>query len=332
MRRSRTVTGLLLVVLIPGSFAAVANADPSDRAGDRVVSIPGAHRGEKFSGAIDTSKRAAVDRAYRSRMAANLATPIRWSGNNKVCTAGRPSGKAQMATLESLNFVRAMAGLAPITFKQRLSARAQKAALIMSANQSLSHDPPRSWRCWTRTGADAAGHSNLAIAWPRITAGGLVRQYMDDMGAGNTSCGHRRWILYPPAAGMGSGTTSTANALWVFGPTRESRPNPSWVSWPTAGWFPEPLEPHGRWSLSAGNDSTDFSHATVTVDEMGGARLDLDIAPVVQGYGKNTLVWDVSGLDPSGSYDVTVRGIRQSGRSGAFTHRYAVRLFTPSGS
>ena len=135
------------------------------------------------------------------------------------------------ATRESINFVRALGHLAPISFSKSLSHHAQKAALIMAANNALSHEPPRGWTCWSREGANAAGHSNLAISWPRITAGGLVkRDAMDDDGDSNIFVGHRRWVIYPPTLKMGSGTTSTANALWVFGPTSASRPDPAFVA------------------------------------------------------------------------------------------------------
>jgi uncharacterized protein YkwD len=282
----------------------------------------------KFTGAINTKKRAAVNRAYRSRYAPNLSTSIGWTGKVRGCKAGHTSLRAKRATLESINFVRAMGGLAPVTFSKTLSAKAQKAALIMAANNSLSHFPPRSWKCWSKVGANAAGNSNLAISFPTITAGGLVSQYMDDYGDSNTAVGHRRWIMYPPTMQMGSGTTSTANALWVFGPTRDTRPSPAWVSWPTEGYFPGPLEPAGRWSLSAGSD-TNFSNARVRVRTAGGQARAVHVYPVVEGYGEDTLVWKVNNIGARGTYKVTVRGIRQPGRAHPFAHTYTVRLFTP---
>lgn len=294
------------------------------------------HRGPvvtSFRGAIDTHSRAAVNRAYKTRMAANLGTPIHWTGSNRPCRAGHMSRRANAATLESINFVRAMGGLGPVSFSKRLSDKAQKAALIMSANarqRGLSHDPPRSWRCWTRVGHDAAGHSNLAWSWPRITAGGAIKQYMDDGGASNTVVGHRRWVMNPPTLKMGNGMTSTANALWVFGgAASQSRPEPAWVGWPTAGWFPAPLEPAGRWSLSAGDDGADFSRARVHVETAKGAGRRVHVYPVAVGYGPPTIVFEVSNVSRAGTYKVIVRGIRLPGRAAAVRHSYTVRLFEP---
>lgn len=325
----RATVASLAVLGLVAAIPVTTQAEPDRAAPTAPTRAVAGHPDAKARGAIDTSNRNQVARAYRQRMGANLSTSIGWTGSDSRCRAGHPSARAQRATLESINFVRAMAQVAPVEFRRKLSSKAQKAALIMSAQGSLSHDPPRSWKCWSKVGANAAGHSNLALSWPRITAGGLVQQYMDDDGSGNIFAGHRRWILNPDSVAMGSGTTSTANALWVLGPTRAARPDPAWMGWPTAGWFPSPLEPGGRWSLSAGDDSTDFSHARVTVRKVGGARLDLTVHPVAVGYGPNTVVFDVKGVKATGAYRVKVRGIREQGRGAPFAHQYTVRLFSP---
>ena len=226
--------------------AVLLAAAPQVSGGAATVTIPRSHHVATPSTAVprpaglDTSDRDAVNRAYRGQFAANAGTPIHWTGSNPRCRAGHPSRRAQAATLESLNFVRSLGGLAPVRWSPMLSAKAQRAALIMSANKSLSHTPPRSWKCWSRVGSNAAGHSNLALAFPSITAGGVIGQYMDDMGSSNIFAGHRRWLMNPPATKFGNGSTSTSNALWVLGPTSDERPNPAWVSWPTRGWFPGP--------------------------------------------------------------------------------------------
>jgi hypothetical protein len=282
----RTLAAVSSLVVAAASAVALTSADRAfSDVGQRTQAQDRARVGhpasvKAFRGAIDTHSKAAVNRAYRSRFAANLDTPIRWTGSNRPCRPGHMSRAANAATLESINFVRAMGGLAPVSFDKRLSAKAQKAALIMSANvprtQYLTHDPPRSWRCWTRAGHAAAGRSNLAWRTPRITAGGAIEQYMDDEGPSNKAAGHRRWIMYPPLLTMGNGMTSTANALTVIGTaTRPAPPDPAWVSWPTAGWFPAPLEPNGRWSLSSGDSGARFGRAHVRVTTSAGPALQV---------------------------------------------------------
>lgn len=266
-----------------------------------------------------------MQKAWNTRMAPYRDVRPHWTGNEGRCRAGGISDRARRGALRSLNFVRALGGLEPVSFNATLSAKAQKAALIMEANDALSHFPDKSWRCWTRDGYRGAGKSNLGLSWPYTTAGGLVEQYMDDWGSNNTAVGHRRWIMYPFVRTMGVGMTDTANALYVLGPIDYGATNPSWVAWPTAGYFPSPLEPGGRWSFSSGRTNTDFSRARVSV-KRGGTALAVRRYSPYGGYGQPALVFEVKGVRPTGTYKVAVTNIRGAGPS---SHRYTVRLFQP---
>lgn len=279
--------------------------------------------------AIDTSAEDTVNSAYWSMFASGLGTPTGWTGSISGCRPGSASTDSRSATLKAINFVRRLGGLASVRFNTTMNAHAQATALIMAANQQLSHYPTSSWRCWTRTGAATAARSNLALAFPDITSAGLVEMYMDDLGSDNRGVGHRRWVMNPFATSMGNGSTGTANALQVVGPTSKSRPNPNYVGWPTRGWFPDTLEPHGRWSLSAGSAKADFRYAQVHVYH-GSQQLTVRKYRVENGYARPTIVWQMpSGFIPSGSYQVKVTGIRHSGSSKRYSSSYVVRFFTP---
>ncbi|HEX2195351.1 MAG TPA: CAP domain-containing protein [Actinomycetota bacterium] len=278
--------------------------------------------------AVEATDRADVQASFLGEVLPALDVPIGWTGDAASCDPGAPSDAAQAATLTTLNWVRDLAGVDPVTLDPALSAKAQQAALIMHANDDLDHFPPQSWRCWTQEGADAAGSSNLALGHAGAAA---ILGYMQDDGSGNTAVGHRRWILRPETGTFGSGSTSRANALWVFGDDAPGATVPQWVPWPVAGFFPSPLEPLGRWSLSASDDAVSFANATVTVAGPGGASLPVQTYPEEQGFGDDTLVWEVSGLTiPDGdepvTYHVSVTGI--SGGS-ATSHEYDVHLFSP---
>ena len=252
-----------------------------------------------------------------------------WTGNDSRCSTGTSSATSRATTLRALNFSRSLAGLAPVTFSSTLDTRAQRTALIMSANSSLSHDPPRSWSCWNSSGAENAGVANLALTYPAISSAGVVGQYLTDAGSHNLAAGHRRWLLNPFSTTMGSGSTNTANAITVIGPTSSSRPNPAYVAWPTAGYFPNAIEPRGRWSLSAGNRAISFSYATVRVYRNGNL-LQTVKNPVASGYAQPTLVWQVpTDVARSGSFKVVVSGIRKSGTTQRYAHSYSVNMFTP---
>lgn len=324
-RGIRLLGATLFSALIFSVVTTTAPAEAGPSAGTRVTA--------RWSSAVDTSSKAAVNAAYWSRYAPKQTLSIDWLlGSLLGCLPGVTSSETNQATLSSLNYVRSLAGLAPVTFSSTMNAAAQRAALIMAANGALSHTPSSNWKCWSSAGAAAAAKSNLALSYPSLKAGRIVELYMDDPGASNTSVGHRRWLLNPFTTTMGSGSTSTANAIQVVGPTNSYRPNPKWVGWPSAGYFPNPMEPNGRWSLSSGYKSVSFKYARVAVYKSDGTKVSgVRKYTPHGGYAMPTLVWQMPSTFPkSANYTVVVTGIKKSGYSGTLKSKYTVRLFTPS--
>jgi uncharacterized protein YkwD len=285
----------------------------------------------RWTGSIDTRSLSAVNAAYWSEYAAKQSIDIGWLGGSLVgCLPGLSSLTSNAATLSALNYVRSLAGLAPVSLSPALSASAQKAALMMSANGALNHNPSSSWKCYTPDGAAAASRSNLALSYPSIKSGQIVDLYMDDPGTTNHAVGHRRWLLNPFTTTVGTGSTETANALTVIGPTSSSRPNPRWVGWPTAGYFPNAMEPDGRWSLSAGKRNISFAKAHIRVFA-NGTRIPVHKYPVESGYAQPTVVWQMpAGFSKTSTYRVVVKNIKRKGSSMRLKYSYTVRLFTPT--
>ena len=229
-----------------------------------------------------------------------------------------------------INYFRAMAGLpADVFLDEELDQKAIHAALIFKAQKSLSHNPPKNWKCWTDTGYTAAGSSNIyyGSSGPPAIAG-----YIEDPGAGNYFVGHRRWILHPSQQVMGSGSTDESNALWVFGGFKKERPpTPDGVAWPPAGYVPYlfGLSDDYRWSFSYNN--ADFKKARVSV-KYNNRNLRVRQEKTVNGYAENTLVWNVSGL-PEGrpvddvNAEVTIQNVNLNGKS--VTLKYTVRFIDP---
>jgi uncharacterized protein YkwD len=320
-------TGLGLVTTIAtlaiGLVLGAAPADAGTAAGTRVTA--------RWSGSIDTRNLSAVNAAYWSQYASKQSVDIGWLGGSLVgCLPGLSSLTSNAATLSALNYVRSLAGLAPVSLSPTLNANAQKAALIMSANGALNHHPTSSWKCYTSAGAAAAGRSNLALSYPSIKSGQIVDLYMDDPGSTNHAAGHRRWLLNPFTTVVGTGSTNNANALTVIGPTSSSRPNPRWVGWPTAGYFPNAIEPNGRWSLSAGKRNISFAKARVHV-YTGTRELSVHKYPVENGYAQPTIVWQMpTGISKTSAYRVVIKNIRRKGSSKRIKYSYVVRLFSPT--
>jgi hypothetical protein len=232
-----------------------------------------------------------------------------------------------------------MAGVpAKVTLLDEYNRKAQQAALMMSRNNALSHDPPTSWACYTAEGDEAAGKSNLALGGYGLEA---LRMYMQDFGSGNAAVGHRRWILYPQTQNMGTGDIPSsggywaANALWVFDSHLwEPRPatREAFVAWPPPGYVPYTIV-YPRWSFSYAG--ADFDSATVSMTE-NGANYPVTRYTPAYGYGEKTLVWIRTGMSDGSSwqrpsadttYVVTISNVLISGAPRSF--QYTVIVFDP---
>lgn len=215
---------------------------------------------------IDTESRQAVADAYLDWLVPALKTPSSWKGNPKKCVDGKgepqrqpssavgdESTASRAATFAAINYYRAMAGLKPVTENPEYSEAARQAALIMLANDDISHYPDTKWECWSRQGADAAARSNIAISWGNSdgAAARSIALYMDDQGPDNLEVGHRRWLLDSSAAEFGTGSTSRTNAVLVIpdeGAPQAGR-HEAETAWPSAGYFPWEVMPTSRrWS------------------------------------------------------------------------------------
>src|SRR5579872_4832699 len=111
---------------------------------------------------FDTSNRATVQNSYLNLFLGFQNVPYGWTGNVSSCTPGTTSQDYQDAAAERFNWARGMAGVpAGISFDRvNNNPPDQQAALMMSANGTVSHSPPPSWTCYTAAGASAAGMSN----------------------------------------------------------------------------------------------------------------------------------------------------------------------------
>jgi uncharacterized protein YkwD len=272
---------------------------------------------------------------------ASKSVPIGWTGNTAQGIPGTTAEAFREAVALRVNYFRAMAGVpAGIAFSEIYSGKDQRAALMMSANNNLSHNPPPSWRFYSAAGAEAAANSNLYLGdyGPRAIDG-----YMDDFGSGNKAAGHRRWILYPQTATMGtgdvpqSGAYLSANALWVIDENlRGTRPatRESFVAWPPPGYVPYPLA-YSRWSFSM--PGANFNSATVSM-RRNGTNIPVTLEPLESGYGEDTLVWFPNDADPNNPsrpdapasdlpVSISIGNVALGGATRSFD--YTVTLFDP---
>lgn len=281
----------------------------------------------KNSLSVSPSSRVDVVAFYNTAYKASIGVPPNWNGSVSACLAGTTSQAYIDATLQRINYYRAMVGLpGDVISDPTWNAKAQQAALMMAAQNRLSHSPDPTWVCYTDAGKEAAGSSNLSLG---ADAANAIDLYIDDPGAGNTPVGHRRWILYPPlkVVGVGNipaGSTWGANALWVIGGVAPRPTAPEFVAWPPPGFVPYQVMPKssGRWSFSY--PDAEFSSASVTMTASG-TNVALSIENSWAGYGDNTIVWkpsNVSYAAPTAeiSYTVTISNALINNTRRAFSY------------
>jgi hypothetical protein len=290
---------------------------------------------------VDTSNREAVRLFYKAVYGSSSGVASGWSGDLATCNAGDTSADYKAAVLRRINWYRAMAGVpAGVQLDATFNQKAQQAAMLMAANQTLSHAPPVSWSCYNATAAEAAGKSNLTLGHTGPDSVGDA--YVRDSGANNSVVGHRRWVLYPQTQFMGTGDVDAqanggmaTNALWVqdaniFGARPAVRDD--FVAWPAKGYTPYTTV-YPRWSFSYPH--ADFSSATVAMTE-NGVPIATRLETPVSGFGENTLVWFpgayVDGMDwakpvADTVYQVTVSNVLVAGVARSFT--YNATIFDP---
>lgn len=292
---------------------------------------------------VDPASREESRQFYRTFYGLSEGVPSGWTGSIATGNAGTTTDAFKDAVRQRVNFYRAYAGVpAAVTMNATFSAKAQEAALMMSANNAISHSPPTSWTYYTANGAEAAAKSNLGIG----TRGpDTIDGYMVDHGANNAIVGHRRWLLYPQTVEMGTGDVDSegsfapANVLWVQDARIfDARPTArdEFVAWPTKGYVPYQLV-WARWSISL--KGADFDNATVSMTRNGApiaatieARSNSSSAP------ESTLVWlydNKTGDDRTShdrptadvTYAVTVGNVVVGGVTRSFS--YNVIVFDP---
>lgn len=249
---------------------------------------------------------------------ANLSEGI-WSGSVNTCNAGDIGSPGRTNALRLVNLYRWLVDLPAVTTDPARDAKAQQCALMMTANNTLSHSPPTSWQCYTADGANAAGSSNLAS-----TAGvQAVDLYMVDPG-NPTTMGHRRWILSNSFGPTGLGSTNSYSCMWAFGSGNAGK---TWTAWPGPGIFPvQAVNPSWSsidqtgWTLQS--DSVNLTNAQVTITMDGGTARPVTITHLLANYGSSYAIsmipqgWttqaghtyhvSITGVNPAIAYDVEV--------------------------
>ena len=197
---------------------------------------------------------------------------------------------AQADALGCLNFLRAMAGLDPVTLDPLYTLRAQSGALLLAANDALTHTPSQPEGMEDELYACAyAGTSQGNIAkfnWmrPEILIDGVTYFARDDGDANLSTLGHRRWLLNPRMAETGFGLANAESGMSyvTMYAVDDSNADAQWdnVVWPSAGVFPvEMMRGSLAWSVSLNDEIYDAATSAPRVtlrEETSGASFSFN--------------------------------------------------------
>ncbi len=254
--------------------------------------------------AVDTTDRQQVLALYRNYYLPGNNLDPGWTGDVVAGIAGTLSESYLGATLQRINYYRAMSGVgSAITFDPNEDAECQQAALMMAAQNDVSHTPGTDWKFYTPAAAEAAADSNIRLDSTGDEGPGAVDRFMAEVEPNNYYVGHRRWFIYPGEGPMGAGAVPPSDlspgtsAIWVLNYFQRPADAPLSTSWPPAGYVPADLV-YDRWSFSYPN--ADFSATTVSVTK-GGVPLDIQQEALVgesgngvtSFVGDNTIVWEM---------------------------------------
>ena len=73
-------------------------------------------------------------------------TPFVWNGRVGGCNQGTIDSEIQNKVVDRINYFRRNAGVPEVLFDEATNEYCQKAALMMTANNALSHEPSKTWR------------------------------------------------------------------------------------------------------------------------------------------------------------------------------------------
>ncbi len=191
--------------------------------------------------------------------------------------AGEVREEALADALAYLNFLRELAGLAPVALDAALTNIAQHGAVLSAANGFVSHDPPAPAdmdAAFYDAAHYAASSCNIArLNWTSedVLRQGILYFARDDGEANLAALGHRRWLLNPNMAYTGFGLAADeAGMSYITMYAHDLQADPGdwqYIAWPSAGAFlAELMSEDIAWSVILAPDlyDTDGAWARLT--------------------------------------------------------------------
>ncbi|MBF0442183.1 MAG: hypothetical protein HQK54_09775 [Oligoflexales bacterium] len=249
------------------------------------------------------------------------------------CKPGKLKPDAQNFLINYLNYMRSFHGLGKTSLDQAGELKAQAAGLIMAANERLSHYPDSTWLCYTGSGSQGAGTSNIGLGcmgFDNFVLSSLIDAFLIDPGDSNSSnVGHRRWEICPGLVTTAVGVVTTSKthgyAHYVMGLNYKAA-SPDYIAWPPSGSYPDIQGSvlSARWSFSV--EDADFSGVAVSITdtETGSATAVTNLLVGKSGYCYPTITYTVVGAVSDRKYLVKVTGVTVLGAPKSYSYETKV--------
>ena len=175
---------------------------------------------------------------------------------------GRLSKDVLKRALATVNQVRYVAGLDPVTLDSSYVEQCQTGALTMAVNGELSHNPKRPLGMNRRMfDKQANGKSNISRGFKTLEQA-ILEGFMADSDKSNIDrLGHRRWVLNPSMGKTGFGYVSSFSSMYAFDTSAVTSYHG--VAWPAANTPVEVFKYYHPWSVSI-SGSLEETRVTLT--------------------------------------------------------------------
>ncbi len=266
--------------------------------------------------------------------------------NLATCYAGVLKQVEKIKVQDTLNYLRRLHGLKPVSYQYSDDIFEAQAALIMAANMNLSHTPDSTWLCYSADGASGAGTSNLILQSGSFTPSSekQVFDYLVDLNVG--TLGHRRWVIYPflkyTTFGRVDGSNVMGGALKVIFAQKQNLADltADFVAYPV-GRYPTAFFDKS-WYLNFqilidkinywNNSDVNYLSGWIEIISEAGETLATNSQYYDNaGYGlNNNLQWKVTGLKDNIRYNVFIHDLIVAGVTKSYAYWFRLEPGVPS--
>jgi len=230
---------------------------------------------------------------YKTLYLSSEIDSIIWNGNIKKCFCGTLKSDIYQKAQDRINFFRVMNGLTEVKINSKFNKEAQEAALLIKANNQLTHYPNKSMECYTELASNGCKKSCLSLTdYKNFPSTAFITGFIWDFGESNYFVGHRRWILYSRLKEFGYGATNNSEAiLTVDGVSYDSIALPEFIAYPWNGYVPFNLI-FPKWSFSIPETKkVDFKNTIILMTDEIGKEIQIEKLKERKNFLDNTVVW-----------------------------------------